>query len=72
MISYPVMSHDVIKQTWDFLEWISMTSIPTLLNSDAMYPVKITMMLVMMVMIMRTSEGTNEWNKMHIPYAQDT
>ena len=37
-MSYPITSCNVFKQTWDFLEWISITSIPTLLNSDAMYP----------------------------------
>jgi hypothetical protein len=37
-MSYPITSCNVFEQTWDFLEWISITSMPTPLNRDAMYP----------------------------------
>jgi hypothetical protein len=41
ILSYPILSSPVLPSplTCDFLEWISITEIPTLLNRDARYPV---------------------------------
>jgi hypothetical protein len=40
-LSYPILSYPVLPSplTCDFLEWISITEIPTLLKRDARYPV---------------------------------